>query len=179
MQTIVHIFRDGTTQSVGQFPAGTPSINLGDVDLNGHYWAASYGAEWYEFDFDPASSAYGTLLNNGSSTAPPGTNDWATVPITGPYFYSLTVDSTNGGSTIVRWNSVTHAWEQFANYPDIVVDVWGAAWGDNNGTLYGTDNTRGTIYNFPLLGGGAPFVVSQGPTTGSEDAARCVLNLTP
>lgn len=177
--TVIHIFRDGSIEGLS---ASVADANLGDVDLNGHYWASAGGTQWWEYEVDPASPSYGSLVNSGTSDAPPdgvNVNDWATVPATGPYFYSLVVNGTTGGSAIVRWNSDTHVWERFSNYPDIVVDVWGAAWGENNGTLYGTDNTRGTIWNFPLVGNGEPFVVSQGPTTGSTDAARCVLNVTP
>jgi ABC-type nitrate/sulfonate/bicarbonate transport system substrate-binding protein len=52
---------------------------------------------------------------------------------------------------------------------------------DNLGNA--SDNTKGIIYGFPLVGGTGPsgtgnyFFVSNGPTSTSNDGARCVTNL--
>jgi hypothetical protein len=52
---------------------------------------------------------------------------------------------------------------------------FGAMYGMNNGTLYGSNNQNGEIWQFPV--GGRPFRVSSGPISNSNDGARCVLNL--
>jgi hypothetical protein len=70
----------------------------------------------------------------------------------------------------------THEWETVANYGALGVVGVGAVYGMNNGTVYASENGNGQIWQFPVSGD-TPFMVSQGPSSGNNDGARCVLNL--
>lgn len=55
-----------------------------------------------------------------------------------------------------------------ADYGALGVIGVGAMYGMNNGTLYGSENSNGQIWQFPLSGE-APFKVSEGPSSTSND----------
>jgi hypothetical protein len=175
--TIIRIAADGTSSTVAGASAPPAGSNVGDIDSNGHYWVSAGGQNWAEIDLAPGSPTYGTTLAKG--TAAPfglGVADWVYIPFAGEYLYAVGQNTTSGGASLIRFNMATHAWERVANYPTLSANGFGAQYGMNNGTLYGSDNVSGGIWQFPISGA-PPFKVSQGPAAGNNDGARCVLNL--
>ncbi|KAK2796625.1 hypothetical protein FQN50_009501 [Emmonsiellopsis sp. PD_5] len=177
--SLIRIGGDGSSSTVqlsGEYGAPANSM-IGDIDIRGHYWVGHRGKEWAEIDLAPGSLTYGRTLRTG--TADPlgiAIADWVYIPSAGEYLYAVGGNSTTGGASMIRFDMITHEWEEFANYPDMPVNVFGAMYGMNNGTLYGSDNRSGQIWLFSLEGDD-PVLVSQGPVSGSNDGARCVLNL--
>lgn len=174
--TLLRIFSDGSSQEVvqaGQLPTG----NVGDIDLNGRYWLSSGGNTWSVYDLYPGSVTYGQRLNSGTAPVPKALTvaDWVYLPNNGQYLWSVAVNSTSKGTSLIRFSLTTFSWEAVANYPTIKAGDWGAQYGMNNGTIYASDNTSGDIWQFPISG--APFLLSRGPSSGDNDGARCVLNL--
>lgn len=175
--TIIRIAGDGSSSTVAGASAPPSGSNVGDIDSNGHYWVGSAGKTWAEIDLDSSSPTFGQTLASG--TAAPfglGIADWVYIPIAGEYLYAVGSNSTSGGGSMIRFDLATHVWETVANYPKLPVYTFGAVYGMNNGTLYGSDNVSGEIWQFPISGA-PPFKVSNGPASGNNDGARCVLNL--
>ncbi|KAI1810597.1 hypothetical protein GGS20DRAFT_594153 [Poronia punctata] len=173
---LIRIALDGLAEVVATMPTAD-GVNIGDIDSDGNYWYAGSG-KWFQVDLRPNSSTYGTLLSNGSlDLGPLGLSlaDWAYIPVGGPYLY--TAAAQNGQTVLARFSLETKAWEVVENYGrQIAQNGWGAVYAMNNGTLYASDNASGEIWAFPILGG-QPYMSSQGPVSGSNDGARCVLNL--
>ncbi|KIN05473.1 hypothetical protein OIDMADRAFT_141232 [Oidiodendron maius Zn] len=176
--TIIRIAADGTSSTVVGADSPPPSSNVGDVDSNGMYWVSAAGESWSQIDLFPGSATYGKTISKGTAT-PLGLQiaDWVYIPITGEYLYSVGTNSTSGGISMIRFSMASKEWEKVANYPTLKsVSTLGAQYGMNNGTLWASDNNSGDIWQFPI-DGTSPFKVSQGPSSGSNDGARCVLNL--
>jgi hypothetical protein len=99
------------------------------------------------------------------------------IPVEGEFMYTVaTSSSTSTSFALLRFDMSTHAITVLFRYTLHGVTGFGAQYGMNNGTLFGSDNGSGLIYNFPL-DGSAPFVAPHGPSSSDNDGARCVLNL--
>ncbi|KAH8697304.1 hypothetical protein BGW36DRAFT_165246 [Talaromyces proteolyticus] len=176
-KTILRISADGTTVTVDTDapPAGS---YVGDIDTNGHYWVGVGAASsWAKIDLAPGSPTYGKTLAHGTATSPGyDVADWVYIPNAGEYLYAVGSIASKSETALLRFSMSTHKWETVANYGKLGVVGVGAAYGMNNGTLYASENGNGQIWQFPISGG-TPFMVSQGPPSGNNDGARCVLNL--
>ncbi|KAI0505477.1 hypothetical protein F5B22DRAFT_627879 [Xylaria bambusicola] len=174
---LIRISSDGTTEVVTTFPDNN-NVNIGDIDTDGNYWYAG-GDSWYQIDLRPGSATYGTLIDSGKvDNLGLSIADWAYLPVGGPYLYSAAHNTTaGGGTTLIRFSLDTKKYEVVQRYPNIGGHTWGAMYAINNGTLYASDNTNGEIWAFPIEGGSRPYLASQGPISGQNDGARCVLNL--
>ncbi|OKL61144.1 hypothetical protein UA08_03295 [Talaromyces atroroseus] len=173
--TILRISADGTTVTIDADspPAGS---NIGDVDTNGHYWVGTE-TTWAQIDLAPGSATYGQTLANGTtSTLGYAVADWVYIPDAGEYMYAVGSVSSMNETALLRFDLSTHEWESVADYGALGVIGVGAVYGMNNGTLYASENGNGQIWQFPVSGD-TPFEVSQGPASGNNDGARCVLNL--
>jgi hypothetical protein len=176
--TILQISADGTTTTVDADAPPSGSY-VGDIDSNGHYWVAVGGAtSWAEIDLAPGSATYGKTLSSGTATAPGNyaVADWVYIPSAGEYLYSIGSIASSSETALLRFDMSTHEWETVADFGALGVVGVGAMYGMNNGTLYGSENGNGQIWQFPISGE-TPFMVSQGPSSGNNDGARCVLNL--
>jgi len=173
---LIRIGPDGSSEVVTTLPT-KDGINIGDIDTDGNYWYAG-GGLWFQLDLRPNSPTYGTLLSNGTmdlTTLGLSIADWAYIPVGGPYLY--TAANQNGLTALARFSLQTKKWEVVRSYGrTIAQNTWGAVYAMNNGTLYASDNGSGQIWAFPISGG-APYLASRGPVSGSNDGARCVLNL--
>jgi hypothetical protein len=176
--TIIRIAADGTSSTVAGADSPPPASNVGDIDGNGMYWVSASGGKWSQIDLFPGSATYGKTVSKGTAT-PLGLQiaDWVYIPIAGEYLYSVGLNSTSSGVSMIRFSMASKAWEKVANYPTLKsVSTLGAQYGMNNGTLWASDNKSGDIWQFPI-DGSSPFKVSKGPSSASNDGARCVLNL--
>ncbi|KAK5637110.1 hypothetical protein RRF57_012823 [Xylaria bambusicola] len=169
---LIRISSDGTTEVVTTFPDNNNNVNIGDIDTDGNYWYAG-------MDLKPGSATYGTLIDSGKvDNLGLSIADWAYLPVGGPYLYSAAHNTTaGGGTTLIRFSLETKTYGVVQRYPNIGGHTWGAMYAINNGTLYASDNTNGEIWAFPIEGGSRPYLASQGPISGQNDGARCVLNL--
>ncbi|KAI1641206.1 hypothetical protein F4809DRAFT_587703 [Biscogniauxia mediterranea] len=174
---LIRISSDGKAENIAQFKS-VSGANVGDIDTDGYYWFGSGGKTWFQADLNPQSPSYGTLVANGTMGALGlAIADWAYIPVGGAYMYSVGHNTTQGGgTTLIRFSLDTKEWEVIERYPTVGGHTWGAMYGINNGTLYASDNTNGQIWAFPIEGG-TPYMASQGPESGSNDGARCVLNI--
>ncbi|KAI1821727.1 hypothetical protein F4861DRAFT_445948 [Xylaria intraflava] len=173
---LIRIGADGTAGVVATLSDGG---NVGDIDTDGYYWHGTGGSTWNQVDLRPNSATYGKLIANGTmSTLGLDIKDWAYIPVGGRYLYSAALNTTRGGTTLIRFSLDTKKWEVVQQYPNVggTLGAWGAVYGINNGTLYASYNRNGEIWAFPVNGGKAYFA-SQGPASGLNDGARCVLNL--
>jgi hypothetical protein len=174
--TILQISADGTTVTIDADspPSGS---NIGDIDSNGHYWVGTE-TSWAEIDLAPGSATYGQTLASGTTSGTLGyaVADWVYIPDAGEYMYAIGSVTSTSETALLRFDLSTHDWEVVFEYGALGVIGVGAVYGMNNGTLYASENGNGQIWQFPVSGG-TPFEVSQGPASGNNDGARCVLNL--
>ncbi|GAW16631.1 hypothetical protein ANO14919_060640 [Xylariales sp. No.14919] len=173
---LIRIASDGTAEVVTKFPDATGAF-VGDIDTDGNYWYGT-GDTWFQLDLAPGSATYGQLVAKGTmNELGLAVADWAYIPAGGPYLYAAARNLTSGGgTTLVRFGLESKAYEVVQRYPRIGGHTWGAAYGIDNGTLYASDNANGEIWAFSVEGGPA-YLASQGPISGQNDGARCVLNL--
>ncbi|KAL7623142.1 hypothetical protein AAE478_006823 [Parahypoxylon ruwenzoriense] len=174
---IIRISSDGSTETVGTFTTSV-SYYVGDIDSSGYFWYGSGGSNWQQVDLIPGSPTYGQLIANGTmDNLGLGIADWVYIPIAGPYLWAATTSSTAGETTLSRFSLEAKTWEVVSRFQNMGNRGWGAMYGMNNGTLFASDNGSGQIWAFPVLTGGRPYLASQGPSSSSNDGARCVFNL--
>lgn len=171
---IVRIHADGTTDNVLDLTSATESIFVGDIDETGFYWVSNGGSDWYKIDMRPLSSTFGQFLDQGTIASPVSIYDWVYFPFGGSYLYSL--GKISNSIRLVRFSLETYTFSTIRTLPQLPYHTFGALYGMNNGTLYASDNTEGTIWAIPI-DGSAPWVATQGPESSSNDGARCVWNL--
>ena len=153
-------------------PLTVPSgLTVGDIDDNGQFWVSSRGSRWLQVDLDPDSNTFGQQVDEGQSSGA-SIADWAFLENGGRYLYSIKLGA---GSVAVRWSIDTHVYEELRDYGDVVPgrSGFGAfyAVGDE---LWGSDNQSGDIIAFPILSDFAPArKITDGPSTSSNDGARC------
>ncbi|KAH7317166.1 hypothetical protein B0I35DRAFT_479932 [Stachybotrys elegans] len=152
------------------------SINSGDIDNQGHYWVTESGRDWWQIDLSN-SATFGTVLRSGTATLRPSANfiaDWSYVPGGGDYLYGVV--SNGDTSTLSRFSRTSFTWSSVRELGNVVgSNTWGALYSAADGTMYGGENTSGTIYKFPVAPtpGNATFL-SNIPPTSLNDGARCI-----
>ncbi|KAI8623227.1 hypothetical protein F5Y19DRAFT_459167 [Xylariaceae sp. FL1651] len=155
------------------------SANVGDFDDQGYFWFGSGGTTWHQADLrDPRSATYGSIVASGTAdTLGLGLADWVYIPVAGQYLWSVATGAVGGsqGTSLLRFGLQTKRWESVARYGVLAPGGYGALYGINNGTIYASNNENGEIWAFDVSGR-KPYLASQGPKSGSNDGARCVLN---
>ncbi|RFU23970.1 hypothetical protein B7463_g12366, partial [Scytalidium lignicola] len=105
--TLVRIFSDGSSEVVTEAGA-IPSVNVGDIDLNGRYWISSGGRGWWVLDLYPGSATYGQVLNSGTAnTLGITVDDWVYLPNEGQYLWSVGRNSSSTGTSLIRFSMTT------------------------------------------------------------------------
>ncbi|KAG9256935.1 uncharacterized protein F5Z01DRAFT_672160 [Emericellopsis atlantica] len=175
---LIRINSDGDSTT---YPLNLPgNWRTGDVDSQGHLWVALFDGTWAEIDVDQQSPTFGTVLSQGDGTgfrADYTVADWAFVPGGGPYTYAI-IYQTDGDARRARFNTLTGTWDPLESYGQLVngsSGCWGAVYSSGGGNLYASENNTGEIWRFPIVNGGDPEMVVQGPVSSNNDGARCVL----
>lgn len=148
-------------------------LNVGDIDDAGQFWVSERGFRWIQVDLDPDSPSFGEQVDEGTSPGTP-VADWAFLENGGPWLYSIRLAST---ARLVRWSMEDNTWEELFDYGAVVDgnSGFGALYavGDE---LWGSDNQSGDIIAFPVLQEGEEArKITDGPSTSSNDGARCFL----
>lgn len=183
-ETLVRIHNDHTAENLsisGYSHVGGHQIIIGDVDDNGHYWFInSSNDNWYQVDLTAATP---TLVTPpGSAAGPTGTAgaDWAWVPGTDNLY--RTMDDGAGPNTVTLWafNRTSKTWSSLGVLSGITgaSRVIGANYADADGFLYSSSNSTGEIWrtNVSTL---ETVLFSTGPSSGSNDGARCASAIMP
>jgi hypothetical protein len=152
------------------------NINMGDIDNQGRLWLSNNGAAWWTIDLMPGSSTYGKIIMSGTATTTLKAADWAFVPGGGDFMYSVMYDSAGLTSTLCRFSRTTYTWQTVKAYGNIAgSNVWGAAYANGDGSLYGSENSSGQIWQFPIAPTvGNPKFIATGPVSSWNDGARCI-----
>ncbi|KAI8680037.1 hypothetical protein NCS57_00283400 [Fusarium keratoplasticum] len=150
------------------------NVIMGDIDNQGRYWFSDAGRPWWAIDLYPGSSTYGKIILSGTATHDDGMADWAFVPGGGDYMYAIQYTSTS--STLTRFSRTSYTWQTLKAYGNITGNnVWGALYAAADGNLYGSENTSGNIYKFPIAPTiGNPKFLAAGPVSSWNDGARCI-----
>ncbi|KAI8687235.1 hypothetical protein NCS56_00295800 [Fusarium sp. Ph1] len=150
------------------------NVIMGDIDNQGRYWFSDAGRPWWAIDLYPGSSTYGKIILSGTATHDDGMADWAFVPGGGDYMYAIQYTSTS--STLTRFSRTSYTWQTLKAYGNITGNnVWGALYAAADGNLYGSENTSGNIYKFPIAPTiGTPKFLAAGPVSSWNDGARCI-----
>ncbi|KAF4462830.1 Agglutinin 2 [Fusarium albosuccineum] len=171
--TLIKIGADGTWSLL---PATVSSRNIimGDIDSNGNYWISDTGRPWWKIDLWPTSPTFGRIVASGTATHDDYMADWAYVPGGGNYLYAIQYTQTS--SILVRFSMLSYTWTTLRNYGDLTGDnVWGALYASSEGIMYGSENSSGNIYKFPISPTiGKPSFLAAGPSSGYNDGARCI-----
>ncbi|KAH7275738.1 hypothetical protein NW754_003729 [Fusarium falciforme] len=150
------------------------NVIMGDIDNQGRYWFSDAGRPWWAIDLYPGSSTYGKIILSGTATHDDGMADWAFVPGGGDYMYAIQYTSTS--STLTRFSRTSYTWQTLKAFGNITGNnVWGALYAAADGNLYGSENTSGNIYKFPIAPTiGTPKFLAAGPVSSWNDGARCI-----
>ncbi|KAK7748248.1 hypothetical protein SLS62_008800 [Diatrype stigma] len=161
------------------------TINGGDVDEKGYYWGTDTGNNWVQIDLRPGSTTYGQTISAGTVAVAPDypIYDWAYVAGGGDYLYAVAyspgiIGLLNASTFLLQFNRATKAWKTIANYGNIVPRLlssttWGAVYASDDKALYASENGSGQIWKLPLSGAPAS-PISYGPTSTTNDGARCI-----
>jgi hypothetical protein len=174
-RTINRLAPDGTLTAISTLPAGQTGFNAGDIDSSGILWLSSSGSNWARVNMVPSSGTFGQLIDSGStSNLPSGYSviDWVFLPGQGQNLYAIA--SSGSASYLFVFSMTSKSWTQLRSYGSIAGNTWGAAYAAPDGSLYASDNNTGQIWKFPLTG--AATQISTGPSTSSNDGARCAYN---
>lgn len=172
--TVIQIASDGTWQLLSTRIEGNRNIIMGDIDNQGRFWISDTGRPWWQIDLRPGSTTFGKVVQQGTSTHADSIADWSYVPGGGDFLYAVQYTSTS--STLVRWSRTSKTWETIRAYGNLSgSNVWGALYAASDGNMYGSENTGGAIYKFPVAPTvGVPSKLASGPTTSQNDGARCI-----
>jgi hypothetical protein len=156
---------------------GIPSA--GDVDENGQYWATVGGKFWIQVDLRPGSPTYGTTRASGLASLLNTVPDWAYVPGGGDALYGFAYTLLGLSTTLVRFDRTLKLWTIVKDFGNIAgSNTWGAVYTGADGYLYGSENTSGQIWRFPVPGtvnaNTSPLKIANGPAYSSNDGARCI-----
>ncbi|GKU18142.1 unnamed protein product [Fusarium langsethiae] len=110
----------------------------------------------------PGSATYGKIIMSGTATTTLKAADWAFVPGGGDFMYS-----------VIR---TSYTWQTVKSYGAVAGNnVWGALYASGDGSLYGSENTSGQIFQFPVAPTvGSPRFIATGPVSSWNDGARCI-----
>ncbi|RSL69195.1 hypothetical protein CEP54_002473 [Fusarium duplospermum] len=150
------------------------NVIMGDIDNQGRYWFSDAGRPWWAIDLYPGSATYGKIILSGTATHDDGMADWAFVPGGGDYMYAIQYTQTS--STLTRFSRTSYTWQTLKAFGNITGNnVWGALYAAADGNLYGSENTSGNIYKFPIAPTiGNPKFLAAGPPSSWNDGARCI-----
>jgi hypothetical protein len=176
---LVRITASGSDTIIRNLGAGVGG-NVGDIDTDGYYWLSSGGTKWWKIDLRPGSATYGEVLSSGTAAvpAPYGPADWAFLPSGGRFLWTVASVAGSGATTssLLRFDMDAHTWSVVRNYTGTPRGGWGAMYAiDKGGIVYASDNPGGQIWAFPI-NGSAATLAANGPASGQNDGARCVLN---
>ncbi|MGH7157851.1 MAG: DUF6923 family protein [Candidatus Saccharimonadales bacterium] len=182
-ETLVRIHNDHTAENLsisGYSHVGGHQIIIGDVDDKGHYWFInSSNDNWYQVDLTAATP---TLITSGSAAGPTGTAgaDWAWV--TGTDNLYRTMDDGAGPNTVTLWafNRTSKTWSSLGVLSGITGTsrTIGANYADADGFLYSSSNSTGNIWRTNVSTQDTALF-STGPSSGSNDGARCAQAIIP
>ncbi|KAI6881381.1 hypothetical protein KC360_g6098 [Hortaea werneckii] len=154
--------------------SATASV-VGDVDENGNFWLAdSTTGSWRQYSLTRGSAS---LLASGNFGTGYAFYDWAYIPGTGDYLWSL--NQYNSLTYLIRFDRTSKRMSVIGNYGNIAANaVWGAMYAGNGGRMFASDNTGGQIWSFEVrnstISRSNAQLISQGPSTSSNDGARCL-----
>lgn len=174
-QDIVRINSDLTLTHFPVPPGVVGGFVIGEVDPQGRYWilggSGTPGVQnYYAIDFAPGSPTFGQVVASGTTTDPAGLSigaDWSWI---GGSLYRVQQDSA-GTAHLVRFDPATGVQTDLGalGFTDSGV---GATYVDASGFLYASDNASGNIHRIDVVTLQSIFV-TQGPSSGSNDGARC------
>jgi hypothetical protein len=172
---LIRISGDGSYQLLAARTSDR-NINMGDIDNQGRYWISNQGKAWWCIDLMPGSAKYGQIIMSGTATNTLNVADWAFVPGGGDYMYAVMYDSNGLTSTLCRFSRTTYTWTTVKAYGAVTGNnLWGAVYASQDGNLYGSENSNGQIYKFPIAPTvGNPIFIAQGPVSSWNDGARCI-----
>ncbi|KAI1494891.1 hypothetical protein F5X96DRAFT_692256 [Biscogniauxia mediterranea] len=173
---LIRISATGDSEILGPLDLSTP-VYAGDVDENSQFWINSAGRPWAQIDLRPGSATFGATVARGVASLPGQTViDWAYVPGGGDALYGLGHDAFYSRTTLMRFDRAAHTWTALTDFGDIAGrNAWGAVYASDDGYLYGSEDTTGQIWRFPLPARGTRAVrISHGPASASNDGARCI-----
>ncbi|KAI7155376.1 hypothetical protein KC349_g7012 [Hortaea werneckii] len=148
---------------------------VGDVDENGQLWLADSNAgTWRQYSLTRGNAA---LLGSGSFGTGYAFYDWSYIPNAGNYLWSL--NQYNNLTYLIRFDRSSHQMSVIGNYGTIATNaVWGAMYAGRNQRMFASDNTGGQIWSFDIrnstISNANARLISQGPSTSSNDGARCL-----
>jgi hypothetical protein len=180
--SLLRIAANGDTSVVAPLViTGGGAPTAGDVDENGQYWATVGGRFFVQVDLKPGSPTYGQTRSSGLSSLLSTVPDWAYVPGGGDALWGFAYQLIGilGTTALMRFDRTTKTWSLSTNFNYVTgSNTWGAVYAGNDGFLYGSENTSGEIWRFPIPGTGTnvttPLKVANGPASGNNDGARCI-----
>ncbi|KAF0642080.1 hypothetical protein FPSE5266_07978 [Fusarium pseudograminearum] len=173
---LIRIGGDGTSTMLSA-RTNDRLVNMGDIDNQGRFWISNNGGPWWVIDLMPGSSTYGKVIMSGTaSTGGLKSADWAFVPGGGDYMWSVMYNSDGSTSTLCRFSRTSYTWQTMKTFGDVAGNnVWGALYASGDGMLYGSENTSGQIFQFPIAPSiGNPKFIATGPVSSWNDGARCI-----
>ena len=179
---LVRIHSDFTSEQVVLTPSlpANAELIIGDIDNNGHYWAASPNHSlWFQIDLVPGSPTYAEILDQGAFTANIGGTtagaDWGFILSTG-LFYRVT--SGGGTSHLVSFDPATGTQTLVggtllaSTITGMPATTVGAVYVDDQGFLYASNNANGNIYRIDIVTLEGSLIATGSPSN-ANDGARC------
>jgi hypothetical protein len=172
---LIRIGGDGTSTLLAARTSDR-NVNMGDIDNQGHLWISNNGGAWWTIDLMPGSANYGKIIMSGTATTTLKAADWAFVPGGGDFMYSVMYSSDGLTSTLCRFSRTSYTWQTVKSYGAVAgTNVWGALYASGDGSLYGSENSSGQIFQFPVAPTvGSPKFIATGPVSSWNDGARCI-----
>ncbi|KAK1964171.1 hypothetical protein LY78DRAFT_704618 [Colletotrichum sublineola] len=166
---LIRILANGTTQNVAtinKFSSTADNLfNSGDIDENGQFWISTGGADYYQYNLNPGTAGYGTLVNSSLLAGTGGyvIGDWTVVPGVG------------GGDL---WSAFTVVRELgFLTGTSLTLSAapfWGASYATTDGYLYAFENNSGQVWRIAIDNHVPVQRVSTAPVSSQNDGARCL-----
>ncbi|CAM1509444.1 Fc.00g031830.m01.CDS01 [Cosmosporella sp. VM-42] len=171
---LVRIAANGAYEMLPARISNSKSIVAGDIDNQGRFWISEFGHKWWQIDLRPGSATFGKIVQSGTAALANNIADWSYVPGGGDYLYALAY--TYKSTTLVRFSRTSKTWETLRAFGNLSgQNLWGALYSAKNGVMYGSENTGGEIWQFPIAPSiGTPSKLSSGPTSSQNDGARCI-----
>ncbi|GJC82680.1 hypothetical protein ColLi_05518 [Colletotrichum liriopes] len=179
---VIRILANGSTTDVAAIKKLTTGLfNSGDVDESGQYWISTGGTDWYQYNLNPGTAGYGTLVSNGTLSGTGGytIGDWTVVPgAGGGDLWSLGVKGQS--AFLLRWNKVTKVFTVVRELGNLTgatgttVPFWGASYATSDGFLFAFENGSGQVWRISVAGTVANLRMSDAPPSNQNDGARCL-----
>ncbi|KAK1985414.1 proline rich protein 5MeD [Colletotrichum cereale] len=185
---VIRILSNGSTQDVASITkfstTATSLFNSGDIDENGQYWISTGGNDFYQYNLNPGTAGYGTLVNSSLLAGTGGyiIGDWTVVPgAGGGDLWSVGVK--NFSAFLLRWSRTTHVFTvvrelgNLTNAPTTsgsAAPFWGASYATADGYLFAFENNSGQVWRISVTGAVANQKVADAPVSSQNDGARCL-----